>query len=381
MTNTSNKIENLIRFLIIVIVFINGSFTINDLNLRLYILLVLLFTLVCQIRLNFISNSTLFLASLFLDVGIIFYIHHQFGGFSYFLIYITLVDSLIFLNLEAYLLSLIISGFLTYFLKNKSTDIIFLNIIVFFLAFTFAKQIKKLRDSLTQIESLYDMNRNYSYELEEAKKRVENFAKMVEKVSQLEERNRISREIHDSAGHKLTGILMQLEAYIKLYEIDPVKSKGLIQSVRDNLRQCTELLRHTVKGIKPKEYTNKMFIQQMITSFEKTTGIKVYYLVKGMQYKLSPAVETVIYKNIQEALTNSVRHGKASIINIELKYFDDKIELIISDNGIGCDKIFIGMGISGMEERARILGGKVEFHSLNGFVVKTVIPINLRQVI
>lgn len=376
MNNSSYKTEYLIRILIIAIIFINGSFTISDLSLRPYILLVLLFTLVCQIRITFISNNTLFLVSLFVDIGLIFYIFQQFGGFSYLLIYITLIDSLLLLSFESILVSSIISGFLVSFLKDKSIDSILLNIIVFFLACTFARQTKKMRDKLDEIESLYDMNRNYSYELEEAKKRVEDFARMIEEISQLEERNKISREIHDSVGHKLTAILLQSEAYIRIYKKDAEKSQELIYSVRDNLRQCTEHLRKAVKGLNPKKYADSiMSIQQMIANFEKATGIKISFLITGLQYKLNPAVETVIYRNIQEALTNSVRHGKASKIDIELMYSDNKIELKVSDNGVGCDKIYKGMGISGMEERVRILGGNIIFQSANGFAINTVIPI------
>ncbi|MDP4182388.1 MAG: sensor histidine kinase [Bacillota bacterium] len=298
------------------------------------------------------------------------------------LIYITLIDSLIFLGFEAYPLCVIISGFLIYFLKNKSADSIMLSIIIFFLTYVFAKHIKRLRDSIKKIEYLYDENRNYSYELEETKKRIENFAKMVEKVSQLEERNRISREIHDSIGHKLTGILMQLEACIRVGEVDEKKSKELLHLVRDNLKQCSETLRQTVKGLKPTKIKDRMLsIKQMISSFEKATCVKINYQIRGMRYKLNPSIEMVIYRNIQEALTNSVRHGKASAIDVILEYNDDKIVLSVRDNGVGCDQIHAGMGISGMDERVRVIGGKIEIYNGNGLIIKTVIPIIMKQVV
>ena len=106
--------------------------------------------------------------------------------------------------------------------------------------FAFSQRIKKLEGIIEKTNTLYDQNRSYSYQLEDTKKKLETYAKMIEHLSQAEERNRVAREIHDNIGHKLVSILIQLEAAIKILNIDSEKGKEILNSVRDNLRNCTK---------------------------------------------------------------------------------------------------------------------------------------------
>ncbi|MDQ2085039.1 sensor histidine kinase [Herbivorax sp. ANBcel31] len=245
------------------------------------------------------------------------------------------------------------------------------------LLFLFSYRIKKLENIIKKTETLYDQNRSYSYQLEDAKKKLEIYSKKIEYLSQAEERNRISREIHDTLGHKLVSILIQLEAAIKIIKIDNEKGRNILNSVRDNLRNCTEVLRKVVKKIKPEEIPYRIqSIEHMIENFKKSTGIIINFNINGQYQKLYPSTQIVIYKNIQEAITNSVRHGGANHIDITLSYFMNKVELSIEDNGRGCTKIKKGMGITGMEERVWLLGGKLKITTKNCFKITTIIPID-----
>lgn len=200
---------------------------------------------------------------------------------------------------------------------------------------------------------------------------------MIEHLSQAEERNRVAREIHDNIGHKLVSILIQLEAAIKILNIDSEKGKEILNSVRDNLRNCTEILGKVVKKIKPKENLYRIqAIDNMIEDFKKNTKININFKITGQYYDLYPSAQLTIYKNIQEAITNSVRHGRATYIDITLSYFFDRVELSIKDNGTGCKEIIKGMGISGMEERVKLLGGKLKITTDNNFKIETIIPVN-----
>lgn len=374
MSGKSIKMEYLFRFIIVAAVVMDV--VVNDNHyLEQYIVYMLLFLLSSQIRIVFLKDKW-FLLSIFVDMGLIYYIHLQYSDFTYLLLYIPIFDSISFLLEEAYLTGFIGLGLLVYLLKERSSEIIILNVILYIIVFVFAYQLKRLRDKMNEVEVLYDQNRKYSYQLEDAKKRLEDYSKKIEHASQLEERNRISRELHDTLGHKLTGVLMQLEATIRILEIDIGKGKQMLGAVRDNMNQCVDILRQTVSNMRPKQYGNRMLsIRQMINDFARDTGVNIHFLITGDPFKLYPSVELTLYKNTQEAITNAVRHGRATKIDVILAYTDNEVILTVKDNGTGVKNIVKGMGISGMEERVSLLGGRLHIHSNNGFEITTIIPV------
>ena len=341
-----------------------------------YLILLLLFLLNSQLRVTIFKDKA-FLISLFIDFILIYFIYKQFEGYTFLLLFITMQDGVLFTEHEGNLIAVIAMLELIYLIKTY--DILSLSVYtgIYIIFYITVQYVKYLRDKLNETEMLYDSNRRYSYELEDAKKRIEEYSRKVESMSQAEERNRISTEIHDTVGHKLTGVLMQLEATIRLFESNSNKDLKILYSVRDNLRNCVEILRQTVKSMKPKEYSSRILsMRKMIEEFSKDTGIEISFVVAGTPVKLFPGSELTLYKNTQEAITNAVRHGNASKITVELLYESKKVVLSVSDNGRGCDNVIKGMGLTGMEERVELLGGSIRIDNCDGFKVVTIIPIN-----
>jgi signal transduction histidine kinase len=148
------------------------------------------------------------------------------------------------------------------------------------------------------------------------------------------------------------------------------------------------MVRRTVKELRPVYYESySTAINNLIEKFKSDTGINVHLNTLGVPYKLFPSIETVLYRNIQEAMTNSVRHGMSKNIYMDFIYKPDTFKLIIRDDGIGTssvigndnvidnDKIRKGFGISGMEERLQLIGGKMDIDGRNGFKITMTIPI------
>ncbi|TYQ16355.1 UNVERIFIED_CONTAM: signal transduction histidine kinase [Acetivibrio alkalicellulosi] len=371
------KVRVFVRLFVLIITILDTTYNKNVSNYEHYILLLLIFVLSSQLRLLF-EKKTYVIISIAIDFIILFLFNTTIYITPYFLLIISLTDSLIvFRGRQKIFLALIFFAFL-YFLEYNSLDSIFTFLLIFLMIFVFSHYIKKLEKNIKETEILYDENRKYSYELEDTKRKLEIYVKMVERYSQLEERDRISQELHDTIGHKLVSILIQLEATIKINNIDNQKGKDMLYSVRDNLRNCTELLRKVVKNMKPQEISYKIqSIKNMLDDFEKTTGIKIDFKIIGNYQELYPSAQLVIYKNIQESITNSARHGQASHIYITLSFSENNVLLVIKDNGKGCLKITKGMGLTGMEERVKVIGGKMEIKSIGNFEIKTVIPINV----
>lgn len=364
-----------IKFILFATVITHGIFKLNF-NLKVFILMCLFFLLNNSFRF-IIKNKKIIAISLCFDIGLCLLINFYFQNtLIHLLLLTTMIDSFKFMKKNVYSFIFVTAIFYTFIFKKSSPEIIVINstlLIGFILLFYI---INSLRNKNENLEFLYDDIRRYSYELERAKKEVEEYSKKVEELTSLQERSNIASEIHDSIGHRLTALLIQIEAAVRISAIDNTKSKELMNSSLINLRESIEILRQTVHNMKPVEYTNLISrIKDLITKLKNDTNVNIQLIVTGQVFQLSPSTELVIYKNIQESITNSLKHGKSNIIKIQLTYSLKKIHLKIIDNGVGCKKIKKGMGLNEMENRTSFIGGTVEFSSKNGFIVETIIPL------
>ncbi|WP_284638856.1 sensor histidine kinase [Paenibacillus silviterrae] len=225
---------------------------------------------------------------------------------------------------------------------------------------------------------LYDELRRKANELDAAKNRVLEYAGKVEHLAQVEERNRISREIHDDLGHRLIRLKMMLEAAVKVGPTDPDKGLELTHQVLSQLSEGMEKLRFTVRKLKPEEReVHSYSLSKLIEGLAAEAQISVHYEVKGNPMQLYPSLEIVLYRNAQEAITNALRHGRATLVDIQLSYEPSAVRLTVTNNGIVPDPVRIhkGLGLSGMEERAKLLGGELHWDCGSRFGITTVLPL------
>jgi signal transduction histidine kinase len=323
-----------------------------------------------------LNKHMLFLISIILDVLIFCCMYFVFSGYTYFLLILTLIDIMLRLKTESYSLSCIVTIAYIYSVITSNTMEISLIFIAFYsIIFLMLLHLRKELSLKTNAEELYEQLRRSNYELDAARSRLINYSKQIEKVTKLEERNRISRELHDSIGHNLTGILMQVDAARQVIEVDSNKGMKILESVYKNINSSIENVRQTVREIRPSKYqTHKSSTLELINRFSKETGINVEYKTSGTPHELLPSIEMVLYRNIQEALTNAVRHGGATNILVNIIYKHESTEVVISDNGTGCMEIIKGLGLSGMEERLEIIGGSIRYETKNGFLIHMTIP-------
>lgn len=373
--NRYNNSINSYRYLILAAC-LGGTFLKLSSNMYpLFILSSLIFIVNIQLRLT-ISKKNLFIISVMLDIGLSFYMYLTFPGYSYFLLILTLVDIMLKLETEGYILSFIVSiSYIYSAVKTNTVEISLFLIMFYMIIFLILLHLRKELTLKTNVEELYEELRRSNYELETARSRLLDYSKQIEKITKLEERNRISRELHDSIGHNLTGVLMQVDAAKQVMEIDRNKGMEILEAAYKNINTSIEAVRQTVRDIKPNEYqTHRSSILELINRFKSETGINVEYKTSGIPYELYPSIEMVLYRNIQEALTNAIRHGGATNILVHIIYKHECTEVVISDNGKGCREIKKGLGLSGMEERLEIIGGSIEYKLGNGFTINMYIP-------
>ena len=214
--------------------------------------------------------------------------------------------------------------------------------------------------------------------LEEANRKLEEYAKESERVAQTKERNRLAREIHDTLGHSLTGMVTGIEACIMLMDIAPEAAKEQLHAIEEVGRQGITDVRQSVKALRP-DMLERMDLDdalvKMLEEMRKSTGIHIGYVCQADLKHFNQDEEEVIYRIIQESTTNAVRHGKASGIQIQIQRENSFLKIKVRDNGIGCQAITKGFGLHHMEERLKLLGGGLRCDGSVGFSLEAWFPV------
>lgn len=209
-------------------------------------------------------------------------------------------------------------------------------------------------------------------------KKLQKYAVVTEKIGENNERKRLAREIHDTVGHALAGVAAGIDACIVMIDSNPEATKSQLKVISKVVRQGMVDVRKSLNKLRPGALEKQGFkeaIEKMIEDFGSLSevNIKLDYRLKNLD--LENTTEDILFRIIQESMTNSVRHGGASLIRISLYMQDDNLCLYIKDNGIGCSEISYGFGLKQMKERVAIINGKVKFDGSDGFAVMVKIPI------
>ncbi|WP_405082506.1 sensor histidine kinase [Paenibacillus chitinolyticus] len=226
---------------------------------------------------------------------------------------------------------------------------------------------------------LYDELRKKHFELDEAKNQLLDYARKVENAAQAEERSRISHELHDDLGHRLIRSKMMMEAAIQTMPGNPEQGMKLLTIVRDQLAESMDQMRATVKRMKPGASERSYSLDRLIREIGRETGIGITFDIEGLPYPLYPSLEIILYKNAREAVTNAVRHGNATEVAITLEYESEQVRMTVSNNGTvfpaGENAALVpGLGLGGMLERTRLVGGTLSVRGQVPFTVITLLP-------
>lgn len=234
------------------------------------------------------------------------------------------------------------------------------------------ERVLELNDELNQVNS----------KLQEANLQLERYARESEKMAETRERNRLAREIHDTLGHTLTGIIAGLDACVAIMDIAPEATKMQLQAITDVARQGMTDVRRSVKALRPdalEKLSLEDALKKSIEEMRQATQAEIRYSCTAELRHFSEDEEDVIYRIVQESITNSIRHGHADQIKIEIRRVYNKLQICIADNGIGCEEVKKGFGLHHMEERIQMLQGSLEYESKNGFTVRVELPIRWGQ--
>jgi signal transduction histidine kinase len=199
-----------------------------------------------------------------------------------------------------------------------------------------------------------------------SRQQAETLAKEVEILSAHLERTRIARDIHDSLGHSLTTLGVQLEVAQKLRSRQPDQSFQALDTAKTLLDQCLEEVRQAIHTIQQSNFNFDHALSILINQVKQNqslhieTDVKLPLLPVSIQYQ--------IYCILREGLTNVQRHANASHVVLQTQTTADTIQIILTDNGEGFDpaQITLGFGLQSMQERVQSLTGKLMIQSALG---------------
>ena len=190
--------------------------------------------------------------------------------------------------------------------------------------------------------------------------------------AQEEERRSISRELHDEIGQMLTALRMELRSLQELRSAPEEQFQEHVEDARRLAEQSLRAVRDMAMGLRPSMLDDLGLgsaVQWQARQFSKHAGVPVNVEIEGALSHLPDRHRTCVYRLVQEALTNCARHAKAKTIRVSIRSLGDTLRVEVRDDGVGFDPASTrgrGLGLLGMQERVKELGGKVTLKSQPG---------------
>ncbi|MEO8132176.1 MAG: ATP-binding protein [Bryobacteraceae bacterium] len=189
---------------------------------------------------------------------------------------------------------------------------------------------------------------------------------------QEQERRKISRELHDEVGQMLTGLRMEFRSLQKVHLAPRKEFEAKLEQGRAILDKTLQAVRDIAMGLRPSMLDDlglEAALQWQARDFSRRHDIPVAVNIRAKLADLPEEHRTTLYRIVQEALTNCARHARAKTVSISLTEGNGSLRLEVSDDGIGMpdhDAMAAGLGLLGIQERVRELGGHFEIRSTRG---------------
>ena len=235
---------------------------------------------------------------------------------------------------------------------------------------------------LNLIIKAYKKTDDLNQMIEDKNQTLVQYAKQIESLTLVGERNRMARDLHDTLGHSFISYILGLDAVLYLMDSNPSQAKKKIEELRHYASENLDQIRETIHEIGSEtDISVTDHFSAMIDEFSVYTNTKVDLHVIGEEYVLDHSVRMTLLRCLQESLTNAKRHGHAKVVSINLIFKEEAVELLIEDNGVGTDHIQYGFGLNSMRDRLRSLNGRLQLDSSKSFGNKGHVPNSITEVI
>lgn len=195
---------------------------------------------------------------------------------------------------------------------------------------------------------------------------LEQYVSQIERITLLEERDRLSKDLHDTMGHSYTSIIMGMETLRTELKTKDGEQKldSLLQLARNSMEEVRTYLHQMDSPQESLPLT--VTLQQLTEEFQKHAKVNVRIRIIGEEYMVSKQSKMTLYRSLQESLTNAVRHGNSTEILVSLHFEPQQTRLDVQDNGCGVEEWKDGFGLTTMKDRVIQLQGRVTIYSKKG---------------
>ena len=213
--------------------------------------------------------------------------------------------------------------------------------------------------------------------------------------TQENERQRISRELHDSTVQNLTSMIHKIELCSKLIDMDPIRCKLELTMMSRTLRDIINDTRQMIYNLRPMSFDDiglEITIERALDKIKNEKACNINFAVEGEPYQIKSVIGITLLRIIQEACNNAIKYANSSIISVKLIYEEDEVSISIEDDGVGFDmenldvsisnrKDNSGFGLSMMKERVYLLSGEITIQSKKneGTMILVRVPINNKE--
>jgi len=227
----------------------------------------------------------------------------------------------------------------------------------------------QIEEVLARVENQLQIQRLQT-ELQRSLEQERALNQRIEELATIEERNRIARDIHDSLGHALVALNIQMETALTLWKDNPDKAYEFLVEAKQLGSEALQATRQSVADIRFDPLKGRSLDEAIIAlteEFQRTTNIQPQCTI-ALSPNVSTKLSTILYRIVQEGLTNICKHADATSVSIELHSSGTDLSLTLQDNGKGfkLDEHRSGFGLQGMQERVAVLGGQLEIISEPG---------------
>jgi two-component system sensor histidine kinase DegS len=189
--------------------------------------------------------------------------------------------------------------------------------------------------------------------------------------SQEEERRRVARDIHDGPAQAIANIVFRAEVCERLIDSDPARAKAELKALREHIRNTLAEIRKIIFDLRPMALDDLGLaptIRGVLDVFREQYGLVAEIAVIGKERRLEPHIEIGVFRVVQEALNNIIKHAQASSIRVRIEFAAAGVTVLVEDDGKGFEMTEAELpsghyGIMGMRERMQLLNGKLTIKS------------------
>src|SRR5512143_2134154 len=187
------------------------------------------------------------------------------------------------------------------------------------------------------------------------------------------ERQRLSRQMHDGPAQAMSNFILQTEIAMRLLDADPAQAKEELSNLKTAALGTFQKVRNFIFELRPMMLDDLGLIptiRKYVDAFKEQTSLETSLTVTGVERRLEPYLEVMIFRAIQELLGNAARHSQAAAVKMQIDMGNENIRVSVDDNGRGFDpdaaRTGNSLGLKLIQERAEMMGGKLEVDSAPG---------------